>query len=71
MEKKYRKKNARLPTFFFYLIEPLCEGGQMGEEKDGGERDGYGGGGWEEEFSYRRIKPSHFLRTFEGARGPD
>lgn len=45
MEKKYRKKNARLPTFFFLFDRTALREGQMGEEKDGGERDGYGGGG--------------------------
>lgn len=77
MEKRYNKKMQGYPHFF-YSTEPLCEGargeGKSAErEQDGGERNECGDGGREKEFSYRRIIPSHFLRTdtYEGARGSD
>lgn len=34
------------------------------EEQDGGEMRGYGDGGLEKEFSYRRTIPLHFLRKY-------
>lgn len=70
MEKKYHKKNARLPTFFFLFDQTALRGSQKGrgrenterEEKDKDEMDVYEGEGQEKEFSYRQIIPSHFLR---------